>query len=205
MIILFFINRVPIEHRTEIAEEFQLLPTPDYERSDEPEANTDQAHLGRNFIRKQAITLGMTLRSCCLFPLLIYVSQEVGNDFHDLLPSWLSREYRWSLRETGYIGLGQRLLTALIVSLLPRLSKSVFSGGEMGGGVGAKIKNGNSDLGLARLWLCQHKTGSRSSLNTVVLWVACVRSSRILFMPCLNVGSGRVGREAWEAWEARSR
>ena len=150
MIMLLFINRVPIERQPEIAEESQLLLTPDYERSDEPEANTDQAHLGRNFIREQVITLGMTLRSCCLFPLLICVSQEVGNDFRELLPSWLSREYRWSLGETSYIDLRQRLLTALVVSLLLRLFKSIFSG-EMGGGVGAKTKNLNSDSGLVRL------------------------------------------------------
>lgn len=183
MIILLFIDRVPIQRQPETAEEFPLLSTPVDERSDEPEANASQARLGTNFIRGQVITLGITLRSC-LFPLLICVSQEAGNSLRDILPFWLSREYRWSLRETGYIDLWQRLLAALIVSLLPRLSKSVFPGGEMGGGVGAKIKNRISDLGLARLCLCFACTG------TALLGFKWTRTTAILSLGVLAIRTG---------------
>lgn len=56
------------------------------------------------------------------------------------------------MRDTGYIDMEEILLIAVIVSLLPRLSKRVCSGGEIGGGGGKK--DGNSGLGLARLCLC---------------------------------------------------
>lgn len=102
------------------AEEFHLLSTQHYETQIETEADMNRPRFRTNLIWRHVTTLWSTLRGC-LFPILVYVSHEAGDSFRGILPYWLSREYQWSLRETGYISLGERLLTALIISLLPRL------------------------------------------------------------------------------------
>ena len=183
--ILLFVDRVEPGRQPETAEDFHLLTTQDYDTQSETEADMNRPRFLANLIWRQLTNLRGTLR-CCLFPLLVCVSQEAGNSFRGILPYWLSREYQWSLRETGYISLGERLLTALIISLLPRLPKWILSGGGGGGGGGdgKKIKNGSSDLGLARLCLCL------ACLGTALLGFRWTRMSAILSLAVLATGTG---------------
>lgn len=184
-IILLFVDRVKTGRQPEIAEEFHLLSTPDYEMPNETEADMSTPRVRTKLIWRQVTTLGITLRGC-LFPLLVCVSQEAGNSFRGILPYWLSREYQWSLRETGYVLLGERLLTALIISLLPRFPEWILSGRGVGvgGGEGRRIKIGSSDLGLARLCLCL------ACLGTALLGFRWTRMSAILSLAVLATGTG---------------
>lgn len=183
MIIVLFIDRVPTGRQPETAEGFYLLPATDSERPHETEADMNEPGVGTNLIWRQVMTLKITLRGC-LFPLLVCVSQKAGNSFRDILPYWLSKEYHWNLRETGYVELEKRLLTAFIISLLPRLSKSLFSGEGTGRGGNQKIKNEKSDLNLARLCLCL------ACIGTALLGFAKTRTTAILSLAVLAAGTG---------------
>lgn len=184
-IILLFVDRAETGRQSETAEEFHLFSTQDYEVQHEIEVDVNRPRSRTDLIWRQLMTLWSTLR-CCLFPLLVCVSQEAGNSFRGILPYWLSREYQWSLRETGFISLGERLLTAVIISLLPRLPKWLLSGGGGGasGDDGRRIKNGSSDLGLARLCLCL------ACLGTALLGFRLTRMSAIFSLAVLATGTG---------------
>jgi hypothetical protein len=179
--VLFFVDRVESERQPKIAE-FHLLPTQDDEMQNETEADMNGPPLPTKPVWRQATNLWSTLHSC-LFPLAVCVSQEAGNSFRGILPYWLSREYQWTLRDTGYISLGERLLTALLISLLPRLPKWILPGGG-GGSDGGGVKKGSSDLGLARLclWL--------ACLGTTLLGIKWSRGSAIFSLTVLAAGTG---------------
>jgi hypothetical protein len=185
--ILVFVDRVDTERQPEITEGFHLLSTQENEMGSTTEADMDKPRFRTDHIWQQMTTLRGTLRAC-LFPLLVFVSLEAGNSFRGILPYWLSREYEWSLRETGYILLGERLLTALIISLLPRLSKWIFSRGGSSssdsGSTAGSSKTGNSDLGLARLCLCL------ACLGTALLGFRWTRISAITALAVLATGTG---------------
>jgi hypothetical protein len=180
--VLFFVDRDETGRQPETAE-FHLLPTQDDEMQNETEAEMNKPTFPIKPIWREAATLRNTLRGC-LFPLAVCVSQEAGNSFRGILPYWLSREYQWSLRETGYISLGERLLTAFLLSLLPRLPKWILPGGGIGGGDGGGVKKGSSDLGLARLclWL--------ACLGTTLLGIKWSRESAIFSLTVLAAGTG---------------
>lgn len=187
--ILLFVDRVGESGRQpETAEEFHLLPGQENEMQNATEANMSKPRFQKDLIWQQMTTIRSTLR-VCLFPLLVFVSLEAGNSFRGILPYWLSREYEWSLRETGYILLGERLLTACIISLLPRLSKRLLSRGGVGSGGGgdggsSTKTSGNSDLGLARLCLCL------ACLGTALLGFKWTRGSAIMALAILATGTG---------------
>jgi hypothetical protein len=177
--ILLFIDRVESGRQPETAE-FHLLPTQDHELEPEAEEDMNRPHFRTKPIWQQATALWSTLH-CCRFPLAVCVLQEAGNSFRGILPYWLSREYQWTLRETGYISLGERLLTALLISLLPRLPKWRLLGR---GGGGEAIKKGSSDLGLAKLCLCL------ACLGTALLGFRWSRVSAIFSLAVLAAGTG---------------
>lgn len=180
-LVLFFVDQVQTERQPETVEEFHLLSSPIDERPHDTEADMNMLRVGTNLIWRQVIDLKITLRGC-LFPLIVCVSHEAGNSFRGILPYWLSREYQWTLRETGFILLGERLLTALTLSLLPRLSKLVLPGGGVGGS--NRIKNGSSDLGLARLCLCL------SCIGIASLGFKGTRAFAIISLAVLATGTG---------------
>jgi hypothetical protein len=179
--VLLFVDRVETGRQPDTAE-FHLLPTEDHEMQDETEADMNRPHFRTKPIWRQITTLWSTLHGC-LFPLAVCVSQEAGNSFRGILPYWLSREYQWTLRETGYISLGERLLTAVLISLLPRIPQWMLAGGG-GGGDGGRIKKGSSDLGLARLCLCL------ACLGTALLGFRWSRGSAIFSLTVLAAGTG---------------
>lgn len=183
-LVVLFVDRTETGRQPQTAE-LHLLSTEDHEMENETEADMDRPYLPTKIIRRQATDLWNTLRGC-LLPLAVCVSQDAGNSFRGILPYWLSREYHWSLRDTGYISLAERLLTALLISLLPRIPKWVLPGGGRGGGGddGGRIRKGSSDLGLATLCLCL------TCLGTALLGFRWSRVSAILSLAVLAAGTG---------------
>lgn len=61
--------------------------------------------------------------SAWLPQLSICALESSGYGFLDILPYWTSTRYRLTLRETGYINIGDTLAKALIMSLMPSISE----------------------------------------------------------------------------------
>lgn len=126
----------------------------------------------------QAIELRRAIRNR-LFPLGICALQEVGNSFRIILPYWLSMRYHWTLRETGYVTIGEMLITGLIISLLPHLAERLHD-------------SKNSDLSLVRLCL------GFSCLGTFLLGLSWYKFSAIV---SLIVSAGGAGfRDAYMSY-----
>ena len=113
------------------------------------------------------------------FPLVICGLQEGSNGFRGILPYWLSREYQWSLRAVGFVLLSEKLLTALIIALLPRIPNWLLAGNWNG-----RSEKMNPNLGLSRLCL------GFTCIGTALLSWPSGRVAAVLSLSILAVGSG---------------
>jgi hypothetical protein len=113
------------------------------------------------------------------FVLIICILHEAGNSFRGILPYWLSKEYEWSLREVGFVSLAEKILTALIVTLLPRIPTWILSSSFNG-----RTEKVNPNLTLSCLCLAM------AALGTAFLGYRGSRVSAILSLAVLAVGSG---------------
>lgn len=148
--------------------DFHLVPVNETEAA--AYDSEEEACTKTTSIKRQVIELRRAIRSR-LFPLGICALHEVGNSFRIILPYWLSMRYHWTLRETGYVTIGEMLVTSFIISLLPYLS--------------AQLRDSkNSDLSLARMCL------GFSCLGTLLLGLSWYKFSAVISLIVLAGGAG---------------
>lgn len=175
-IIVFFLDGPDDASKATTAAGFRLLPTEEddaYLEDAEGSKTVDEASSGWRSLLNQNSVLYQHM-----FVLGICALQETGDSLRLILPYWLSRRFHASLQEVGYVHIGELLLTAAVVSSLPRFSRLLERPQDASGSSAEK------DLVLAKLCL------GFSALGTVLLGFSWYRFSGIVSLVVLTGGAG---------------
>lgn len=112
------------------------------------------------------------------FALGIIALQEVSNSVRLILPYWLSRRWHTTLQEVGFVNLGEMLLTAAVVSSLPKLSRMLQHPADAEGS--SKMK----DLVLAKTCL------GFAAIGIILLGFSWYKFSGIVALIVMTGGTG---------------
>lgn len=112
------------------------------------------------------------------FALGILTLQEASNSMRLILPYWLSRRWNTTLQEVGYVNVGEMLLTAVVVSSLPKLSRILEHSTD------AEGSSKRRDLVLAKTCL------SFTAIGITLLGFSWYKFSGIVSLIVLTGGSG---------------
>lgn len=113
-----------------------------------------------------------------VFALGIITLQESSNSMRLILPYWLSRRWHTTLQEVGYVNVGEMLLTAAVVSSLPKLSRILEHPADVEG------SSKKRDLVLAKTCLCS------TAIGVTLLGFSWYKISGIVSLIVLSGGHG---------------